>query len=151
MVNMEKQQDLDFYQTLRRKIKEWEKKEGVNHKWAEYILLAPDFFHLLCKLAIDKEVPTKEKAMLAGALAYFVSPIDLIPEGIIGPAGYVDDIALTAFVLNSIISNCDEEIVLKHWAGEEDLLGMIKRILKVADEMVGSGVWKKAKRLIGSK
>ena len=102
---MDKQEELDFYQTLRRKIQEWETKEGANHKWAEYILLAPDLFHLLCKLAIDKEVPTKDKAMLAGALAYFVSPIDLIPEAILGPAGYVDDIALAAFVLNSIITN----------------------------------------------
>ena len=56
---MDKQQNLDFYQTLRRKIKDWETKEGANHKWAEYILLAPDFFHLLCKLAIDKEVQTE--------------------------------------------------------------------------------------------
>jgi uncharacterized membrane protein YkvA (DUF1232 family) len=148
---MEKQQDLDFYQTLRRKIKEWETKEGANHKWAEYILLAPDFFHLLCKLAIDKEVPTKEKAMLAGAIAYFISPIDVIPEGIIGPVGYVDDIAIAAFVLNSIIKNSGEDIVLKHWAGEKDLLDLIKRILKTADEMVGSGLWKKAKELLGSK
>ena len=148
---MDKQQDLDFYQTLRRKIKDWETKEGANHKWAEYILLAPDLFHLLCKLAIDKEVPTKEKAMLAGAIAYFISPIDVIPEGIIGPAGYVDDIALAAFVLNSIITNCDEELVLKYWAGEEDLLDLIKRILKAADEMVGKGVWRKAKGLLGSK
>lgn len=148
---MNKHQDLDFYQTLRKKIKDWETKEGANHKWAEYILLAPDLFHLLCKLAIDKEVPAKEKAMLAGALAYFISPIDLIPEGIIGPVGYVDDIALAAFVLNSIISSSDKEIVLKHWAGEEDLLELIERILTVADEMVGSGIWRKAKGLIGSK
>jgi hypothetical protein len=41
--------------------------------------------------------------------------------------------------------------VLKHWAGEEDLLDLIKRILKVADEMVGSGLWRKAKGLLGSK
>jgi len=148
---MDKQQNLDFYQTLRRKIKDWETKEGANHKWAEYILLAPDIFHLLCKLAIDKEVPTKEKAMLAGAIAYFISPIDIIPEGIIGPAGYVDDIALAAFVLNSIITSCDKEIVLKHWAGEEDLLDLIERILTVADEMVDSGIWRKAKGLLGSK
>jgi uncharacterized membrane protein YkvA (DUF1232 family) len=147
---MDEQQELDFYQTLRRKIKDWETKEGANHKWAEYILLAPDFFHLLCKLALDKDVPTKEKAMLAAALAYFVSPIDLIPEAIIGPAGYVDDIALAAYVLNSIITKSDEELVLKYWAGEEDLLDLIKRILKTADEMLGSGLWKRAKRLIDS-
>jgi len=143
--------ETDFYQTLRVKIKEWEKKKGANHKWAEYILLAPDFFHLLCKLAIDKNVPTKEKAKLAGAIAYFVSPVDIIPEAIVGPIGYVDDIALAAYVLNSIIESTDEESVLKHWAGEENLLEVIKKILKVADEMVGIGLWKKIKKVAESK
>lgn len=147
---MDNKQDLDFYQTLRVKIKEWEAREGVNHKWAEYILLAPDLFHLLCKLAIDKDVPIKEKGKLAGAIAYFVSPIDVIPEGLLGPAGFADDVALAAYVLNSIIRTSDEEIVLKHWAGEQDLLDLIKEILKVADEMVGNGAWLKIKGLIGA-
>ena len=76
---MGKKQRLDFYQLLRRKIKDWETKGGENYKWAEYILLAPDLFHLLCKLAVDKDVPKKEKAKLAGVIAYFISPIDVIP------------------------------------------------------------------------
>lgn len=148
---MEKQKELDFYQSLRNKIKEWEHKEGANHKWAEYILLAPDFFHLLCKLALEKEVPIKEKAKIAGAIAYFVSPVDVIPEGLVGPVGFVDDVALAAYVLNSIINSCDEEIVVKHWAGEQNLLDLIKEILKVADEMVGSGLWRKIKRFVALK
>ena len=143
--------EIDFYQTLRVKIKEWEKKKGANHKWAEYILLAPDLFHLLCKLAVDKNVPTKEKAKLAGAIAYFVSPVDIIPEAIVGPIGYVDDIALAAYVLNSIIENTDEELVSKHWAGEKNLLEVIKKILKVADEMVGTRLWKKIRKVTGLK
>ena len=53
----------DFYQQLRGEIREWlQTKTGQSSKWSEYLLLAPDLFHLLCKLAVDKDVPAKEKA-----------------------------------------------------------------------------------------
>jgi uncharacterized membrane protein YkvA (DUF1232 family) len=145
-------QKKDFYQDLRSKMRDWLKtKEGMDSKWGEYLMFAPDLFHLLCKLSIDKDVPMKEKAKLAGAIAYFVSPIDLLPEALIGPLGFVDDISLAAYVINSIMNKTDPEVVKKHWAGEEDILEVVKKILKVADEMVGQGLWKKIKKLIDTK
>jgi len=132
------------------KIRNWlESDAGRHNKWAEYLMFAPDLFHLLCKLSLDPEVSTREKAKLAAAIAYFVSPIDLIPEALTGPIGYVDDIALAAYVLNSIVNNTNKDIVIKHWAGDGDVLNVIQQILKVADEMVGSGLWRKIKRIIG--
>jgi len=138
----------DFYQTLRKRISDWLEREGGTHKWAEYILLAPDLFHLLCKLTLDPEVPVKEKAKLAATIAYFVSPLDLLPEVIMGPVGYVDDVALSAYVLNSLLNTTDAKVVKKHWAGDRDVLEVIQQVLKVADDMVGSGVWR---RLTGQK
>lgn len=122
--------------------------EGARHKWADYLMLAPDFFHLLCKLSIEKEVPPKEKAKLAAAIAYFILPIDLMPEALTGPIGYLDDVALAAYVLNSIINKTDPEIVTRHWAGEADVLNVIQEILRVADDMVGGGLWKKIKGMV---
>ena len=142
-------QDLDFYQELRRKIKIWmQSDEGKASKWQEYLLAAPDLFHLLCKLSIDKDVAVKDKAKLAGVIAYFVSPIDLVPEAIVGPIGYVDDISLAAYVINQIINNADPGVVRKHWAGEGDVLELVQRILAKADQMVGSGLWQKLKKMI---
>ena len=141
-------QDFDLYQNLRDKFRNWMANKGSSHKWAKYLMWAPDLFHLLCKLSIDKEVPAIEKAKLAATIAYFVAPIDLIPEAIVGPVGYVDDIALAAYVLNSIINNTSEDIVKRHWADDEDVLEIIRQILLVANEMVGSGLWKKLKRLV---
>jgi uncharacterized membrane protein YkvA (DUF1232 family) len=140
---MNKQED--FYQSFREKIRKWlASSEGKSNKFAEYLMFAPDLFHLLCKLSLDDEVPVKEKAKLAGAIAYFVSPIDLIPEIITGPIGYLDDIAIAALVLNGIINNTDKALVQRHWAG--DVLEVIQQIFKVADEMVGSGLWSRLKR-----
>jgi len=49
----------------------------------------------LFKLSVDARIPLAHKAQLAAAIAYFVSPFDLIPEGLIGPGGFLDDIALS--------------------------------------------------------
>lgn len=142
--------EMDYYQRLRLKMKEWlQSEEGRTNQWAEYIMLAPDFFHLLCKLAVDKDVLINDKAKLAAAIVYFLSPLDIIPELLIGPLGYADDIAVAAYVLNQMVNNSDPEIVKKHWAGEGAVLELIQRILGSADQMLGSGLWNKIKRKFG--
>jgi len=137
---------LDFYQQMRDSIRIWLKNKGGNYQFADYLLAAPDLFHLLCKLAIDKEVPVSEKAKLAGAIVYFISPVDLLPEALTGPLGYIDDVAMAAFVLNRVINKTTPEIVRRHWAGDKDILDLIQQIIQVADEMVGSGLWAKIRK-----
>jgi uncharacterized membrane protein YkvA (DUF1232 family) len=123
-------------------------KTGQENQWSEYLLLAPDLFHLLAKLALDKEVPSSEKAKIAGALAYFISPIDLFPEALIGPLGYLDDVALAAYVINSVMKNCDPGIVTRHWAGEQNILDLVQQIVDVASDMLGNKIWDKLKRMV---
>ena len=136
----------DFYQALRKKIRERVERDGAASRWAEYLLLAPDLLHLLCKLSVDPALPVAQRAKLGVAIAYFVSPFDLVPEALLGAVGYVDDVAFAAYVLNSIITT-DAAVVQKHWAGDGDVLDVVRRVLKVADQMVGSGLWKRLKRL----
>jgi uncharacterized membrane protein YkvA (DUF1232 family) len=141
----------DFYRSFRKKMQDWlNSKDGKLHKYADYLMFGPDLFHLLCKLTLDKDVSLSDKAKLGAAIAYFISPVDFLPEIIVGPAGYVDDIAVAAYVLNGIINKTDPEIIRKHWAGDEDVLNVIKKILDVADQMVGSGLMKKITKKFGS-
>lgn len=44
---------------------------------------------------IDKETPQWARLLIVGALAYFVLPLDAIPDWLI-PAGYTDDLAIMA-------------------------------------------------------
>lgn len=132
---------LDFYQEMRDSIRTWLSGKGASYRFARYLLAAPDLFHLLCRLAVDREVPVSEKAKLAAAIAYFVSPVDALSEGIAGPIGYIDDVALAALVLNGLINKTNPEIVMRHWAGDEDVLDLVQQILQLADQMVGSGLW----------
>lgn len=141
--------EMDFYGKLRLRIVNWLQSEsGQKNKWADYLLLAPDFFYLLIKLATDDDVPKNEKAKLILAIAYFISPIDLMPEAFLGPLGFLDDLALTAYVLNGIINNISPEIVQKYWVGDGDVLDQIKMVLAKADQMIGSGLWKKIKNFV---
>ncbi len=145
---MEKKED--FYHKLRAKITKWlQKEEGASNEWSKYIMWAPDLFYLLWKLSTDPAVPKAERTKVVAAVAYFISPIDLIPEAILGPFGFADDIVLAAFVLNGLVNKTDPAVVRKHWLGDEEVLGVIQNILDVADRMVGQKIWRKLKQKSG--
>ncbi len=138
---------LDFYQKIRKDVKRWVNDNlDKENKWVDYILAAPDLFHLLCKLTADSDIPSNKKIKLVAGIAYFISPIDLLPEAFLGPIGYLADIAVAAFILNDLINDVDPQIVRKHWAGEQDVLVLIKTILANADKMIGSKMWKKIRK-----
>ena len=51
--------------------------------------------------AVDPKTPLQAKAVLMGALAYFVLPIDVIPDFIAG-FGYTDDAAVLYAAIRSV-------------------------------------------------
>jgi uncharacterized membrane protein YkvA (DUF1232 family) len=139
---------MDFYQKVRRRMKSWaEKEENRSYRWLRWLLLAPDLFHLLVRLAADPRVSVSAKGKLAVAIAYFISPLDLLPELFLGMPGFLDDMVLAAYTLNGVLNQTDPGILEEHWAGEQDLLEVIQGIIRRADRMLGSGLLKKLKRL----
>lgn len=141
--------DGDYYQRLRRRIERWlATRAGARHRWAEMVFLAPDLLHLLCRLAVDRDVPVALRAQVAAAVAYFVFAVDVIPEAFLGPAGYVDDVALAAYVLHAVVNGTSAAIVQRHWAGEGDVLVVIRRILRVTEQFIGRGLWGRVKAMV---
>ena len=143
------QKQKDFYLKLRDKVSEWfEKNADEKPEYANYILLVPDFFYLLVRLTLDDRIPAIDKAKFAGVIAYFFSPIDFLPEALLGPVGYLDDLALSCYVLNLYINKQDaagQAVVKELWPGDQDLLNTIQSVLQKADEWLGSGLWEKIK------
>ncbi|HUT54298.1 MAG TPA: DUF1232 domain-containing protein [bacterium] len=137
--------DDDFYQAIRRRIKEWAAGKGKGHKYLEFVLLAPDLLHLMVKLTLDRRVPAAAKAKLGFAIAYFISPLDLLPEAVLGPIGYLDDVAMAAWVIDSIIKSSGADLILEHWAGEADIIATVSRITGAANELLGAGLVRKLK------
>jgi uncharacterized membrane protein YkvA (DUF1232 family) len=137
------EEHLDFYRRLRGRVEEWAGGAGQLHRHLDILLAAPDFFYLLLKLSGDPDVPKQEKVKLLAAIIYFVTPLDLFPEALFGPVGYLDDTALAAYVLSGLVNRTDPEVVRRHWAGSGDVLEVIQRVLDVANSMIGSGLWKR--------
>jgi uncharacterized membrane protein YkvA (DUF1232 family) len=134
----------DFYHRLRRTVKIWAGgDQSRTNQYADLILAGPDLFMLLTRLSRDGRLSQMDRAKLAGAAAYFVNPLDLVPELILGPAGLVDDIALSALVLHDVLENTDPAIVREHWEGDIDLLELVRQILAVADTMLGGRLWRR--------
>jgi len=137
----------DFYHRLRRRLAAWlASDDGRRHRWADVLCLAPDLVHLMVRLMLDSRVPRAAKSRLMAALLYFVSPLDVLPEAFLGPAGYLDDIALAAFVLDGLLNHVDPAVLRDHWAGCDDILDVIRRVVASADDMIGSGLWHKLRR-----
>ncbi|HEX3065280.1 MAG TPA: YkvA family protein [Dongiaceae bacterium] len=58
--------------------------------------------------AIDPRTPLQAKAILFGAIAYFVLPFDVIPDFIAG-LGYTDDAAVLAAAVRSIFPHIKDD------------------------------------------
>lgn len=103
---------------------------------ADLLLLVPDMFVLLCRLIGDGRVRVRYKLLLAGALIYFIWPFDLLPEAILGPIGYLDDLILAAYAVNTILQNTDASVLRQHWGGRSEVLVAVRRALAAADTIV---------------
>jgi uncharacterized membrane protein YkvA (DUF1232 family) len=57
--------------------------------------------------ALDPATPVRSKAILLGALAYFVMPADMVPDFILA-LGFVDDAAVIMAAVNAIKPNLKE-------------------------------------------
>lgn len=57
--------------------------------------------------AVDPKTPTGAKAILLGALGYFVVPVDMIPD-ILGALGYGDDLAIILAAIKAVDSSITE-------------------------------------------
>ncbi|MEG0388851.1 MAG: YkvA family protein [Niameybacter sp.] len=99
----------------------WEKIRKFSKRAGSSVIYAV----LLLYFTLQKpEVPLKVKATIAGALGYFILPIDLIPDVAMG-VGYIDDLSLVTVALFQVAMYIDEDIKkqakdkLKDWFGED--------------------------------
>ena len=141
----------NYYQNLKDLFKQWIKtEEGTTHPYRELLKYTPDLFLLLCKLMVNPMVPVSEKAKLATVVAYFAAPVDLIPEETEGAAGFIDDIALAAYVLNSVAENAALSTLESHWMVQEvSIMDLVNTIIENAEEMVGFDIWMALKNRVG--
>ncbi|GAC1437102.1 MAG: hypothetical protein NVSMB68_09040 [Thermoanaerobaculia bacterium] len=137
-----------FYDRLRTRIHAYvENKGSAIEKFGDFLLLVPDVFMLLWRLANDGRVNGKNKVLLGTGLAYFIFPFDIIPEAILGPIGYLDDLVFGVYILNKMLADTDPAILNEHWSGHQDLLLSMTKVLQAADNLVANCVFNKLKKM----
>jgi uncharacterized membrane protein YkvA (DUF1232 family) len=111
------------------KLKRFAKKAGIKVVYTAlllyYVLQSPN-------------VPIKAKAIIVGALGYFISPIDIIPDILLG-VGYTDDMSVLVGALVSVAIYVDKDVKHKahtkiiEWFGTDtqyDLIAIDEKLNK---------------------
>lgn len=87
-------------ENLQTKLMKYGKKIGTNTTY--YILL-------LYQMIVSNVVSLADKAIIIAALGYFISPLDVIPDIIIG-TGFIDDVSVMLIALRQVVKNITPEI-----------------------------------------
>lgn len=144
---------LSFYDRLRNRILETLERRGgkLGSGTVDALLLVPDVFILLVRLALDRDVPQSTRLLVGGALTYFLLPLDFLPEAILGPAGMVDDLVLAVAVLAEVFSRDLEPHAEKYWSGSRNLRTVISDVLEAAQSLVGHNVYERLRGLLAKR
>lgn len=97
-------------------------RRGAKRTVTHYIAQLPRYVRLLGGLIADRRVSIWDKLLVAGAIAYIVSPIDIIPD-FIPFLGEVDDVYLLILALQRLMGNAGRRVLLDHWTGDPADLG----------------------------
>lgn len=142
---------LSFYDHLRDRILDFVDRRGgkLGGATAQALLLVPDIFMLMARMALDKDVPAKTRTLLASTLAYFILPMDLLPEILVGPSGFLDDLILAVLVLAQAFGDDLEPYAAKHWSGSGSVRTAVRDVLGTAQSLVGHDLYDRIHRFLG--
>lgn len=144
---------LSFYDRLRARIERTVERRGgkLAQGTVNALLLVPDVFMLLMRLALDPEVPRSTRTLIGGALAYFVLPIDILPEAFVGPTGYVDDLVLALSVLSHAFGRDLEPWARRYWSGSQDFRRVISDVLGAARGLLNEDLYTRLRKLLADR
>ena len=116
----------------------------------DLVLLVPDLAVLLIRLVRDPRVPPGAKAIALLGIAYLLSPIDLIPDLVLGPIGLVDDLLVLAACLSRLVNYVHPDIVHSHWSGQGDALETVQRLSDWSEDLLTARLPRALRRLVGA-
>ena len=121
---------------------------GLGSGLRDLLLLIPDGVVFLVRLLRDDRVPLAAKGIAFAAVGYILSPIDILPELLLGPLGLADDLLVLAVGISSLVNHVHPDLVRYHWPGQEDALEAVRRITGWAESTLTDGVWRVIRRLL---
>lgn len=139
-----------FYDRLRLATLQWAGERGgiTLHGLTKGLLIAPDCFILLWRLIKRRDIRKRSRLLLAFALTYFLLPIDIVPDWILGPLGFADDLMLAAAVLRAVLVETPRGIVEAEWSGSSTLISALTGVAHWSDSLVRWPLFRRVQGLI---
>ena len=138
-----------YYQKLRDRVRQWTTQKAP--RWMQplvpWVLAVPDFFVLMVRLARDERVPASVKVITGAVIAYFIMPIDLIPD-MIPIIGEVDDVAVAIFALEQISRRVAPGLVQELWPGEGQVVDLVRSGVELFTRALPTRMLDSIRRLI---
>jgi uncharacterized membrane protein YkvA (DUF1232 family) len=115
----------------------------------ETIRRIPAYLRLLAGLLRDPRVSRVDKALVAGAIAYVIMPIDVIPD-FIPFLGQIDDVYVLIFALHRLVKRAGIDVIEDHWAGDpaELSLGNMQSVLGAAALFLPPAIRRRLRRTV---
>jgi uncharacterized membrane protein YkvA (DUF1232 family) len=102
----------------------------------DLLLLLPDLAVLLARLLRDRRVPLGARLIAGAALAYVLSPVDVMPEFLFGPLGILDDVVIAAAAVSRLLNHVHPDLIAAHWSGRSSALEAVRRVTGWAEARV---------------
>jgi uncharacterized membrane protein YkvA (DUF1232 family) len=114
---------------------------NVTGRWrylrlARLVVTLPTYARLVWGLMRDPRTPVGLKALLAAALAYVVTPVDLIPD-VVPIIGQADDLTVLLLVLDLFVQNAPAQVRNEHMARARNGTADLDRDLARLRELLG--------------
>ena len=120
----------DFYDVLSDNL------ESYQGEYASFIDHGPYLFKLLTEVLNDSKVNQDLRLKISAAIAYYVVPMDVIPEQVYGPYGYIDDIFITVYVMKKIEDILGYEFLEYYWEGTGELETVVNECYERSREVL---------------
>ena len=120
----------------------------AKHTLLDTIRLLPNYLRLLAGLLRDRRVSAVDKLLVGAAIAYVISPMDIVPDWL--PfIGQVDDVYLVVTALQRLIANAGRRVVRAYWGGPMRELEdqTLARIISAAAVFLPRGIRRRLRRV----
>lgn len=105
---------------------------GADRTFVEMARFVSDTGRLLWRVARDPRVPWTAKAVAGGAVAYVVSPVDVIPDFIPG-VGRLDDLWIIIRALRYLAAAAGYEVLQELWPGTNEGFALLLWLAGIRD------------------
>ena len=95
--------------------------------WLELPRFVGDVGTLVWRVLKDRRISTWQKVAAGAAVAYVVSPLDVIPDVLPG-LGQLDDLFVIRQALKLLADAAGTEVLREHWTGSEEGFALVLRV-----------------------